>query len=275
MIVFGVCALGVGALYLAPSMARSPDQVGSPPRTQDQPTPRPRVVVTKTATAPPAPSAPLPTTVARTGPVPTVATRSATVDEPTEEPTDEESAAEESAPEESAPTKRATPKTVRRGATAVDPNRTTDDTPPAAVPKITLSAVTPDAFTVGWDAAEDNVGVVSYQVWLNGFLVATTEGLQATVDWFNDDGGQHVVQVRAVDAAGNQSTDTPTVLVTRPEPIALTVTPSSPTPDPTPTATPTPTTSPTPSVTPTDQLTSSPDPGDPSDEGAEDAAGRN
>ena len=37
MIVFGVCALGVGSLYLVPSLARSPDQIGLQP-VSDEPT---------------------------------------------------------------------------------------------------------------------------------------------------------------------------------------------------------------------------------------------
>ena len=40
MIVFGVCALGVGSLYLVPSIARSPEQIGVP-KANDEPTSQP------------------------------------------------------------------------------------------------------------------------------------------------------------------------------------------------------------------------------------------
>jgi hypothetical protein len=46
--------------------------------------------------------------------------------------------------------------------------------------------------------------------------VATTAETRARLRWFNDDSGQHVVQIRAVDAAGNQSRSSPTLVVTRP-----------------------------------------------------------
>ena len=58
--------------------------------------------------------------------------------------------------------------------------------------------------------------MIGYRIWLNGYEVATTAETQATVRWFNDDAGQHVVQIKAIDAAGNQSTSSPTLLVTRP-----------------------------------------------------------
>jgi hypothetical protein len=62
----------------------------------------------------------------------------------------------------------------------------------------------------------DNVGVIGYRIWLNGFEVATTAETRARLRWFNNDSGQHVVQIRAVDAAGNQSRSSPTLVVTRP-----------------------------------------------------------
>ena len=69
-----------------------------------------------------------------------------------------------------------------------------------------------------WSAATDNVGVVGYKIWLNGFQVASTAETHAELRWFNDDATQHVVQVRALDAAGNQSMSSPTFVVTRPTP---------------------------------------------------------
>jgi hypothetical protein len=51
---------------------------------------------------------------------------------------------------------------------------------------------------------------------------------KAKLRWFNDDSGQHVVQIRAVDAAGNQSRSSPTLVLTRPSPEPT----DAPTPDP-------------------------------------------
>ena len=56
-------------------------------------------------------------------------------------------------------------------------------------------------------------------MWLNGFHVADTSDLQIVVPWFHDGSHQQVVQVRAVDAAGNQSIDAPARLVARPMPV--------------------------------------------------------
>jgi hypothetical protein len=98
--------------------------------------------------------------------------------------------------------------------------------------------VTEDRLSLKWPAAQDNVGVIGYRIWLNGFEVATTAETQARLHWFNDDNRQHVVQIRALDAAGNQSRSSPTLVVTRPSPE--------------PTPTPTPSESPTPSAEPSE-----------------------
>jgi hypothetical protein len=94
--------------------------------------------------------------------------------------------------------------------------------------------------TISWPAASDNVGVIGYRIWLNGFEVATTAETRARLRWFNDDSGQHVVQIRAVDAAGNQSQSSPTLVITRPSP------------EPTATPTPEPSDSPTPTGEPSE-----------------------
>jgi hypothetical protein len=95
--------------------------------------------------------------------------------------------------------------------------------------------VTKDRLSIKWTAATDNVGVIGYRVWLNGFEVATTAETHAKLRWFNDDSGEHVVQIRAVDAAGNQSGSSPTLVITRPSPDA------TPTPTPDSSGSPTPT----------------------------------
>jgi hypothetical protein len=115
-----------------------------------------------------------------------------------------------------------------------------DSEPPHPVASIEPARVTPEQLTISWPAAADNVGVIGYSVWLNGFEVATTAETQAQLRWFNDDSGQHVVQIRALDAAGNQSASSPTLMVTRPSQ------------EPTATPTPEPSDSPTPSAEPSE-----------------------
>jgi hypothetical protein len=207
MIVFGVCALGVGSLYFVPSIARSPEQLGVP-KPNDEPTNQP-------AGAQPDRS---PQSASPTRHRDSIAgddrDRSQTADAATQ-PTD---------------AARHKPDNARRHSTrnAVDrPKATKDSEPPQPVTDIEPSA------NLKWSAARDNVGVIGYRIWLNGFEVATTTETRARLRWFNDDSGQHVVQIRALDAAGNQSRSSPTLVITRPSP--------DPTDTPTPSESPTPT----------------------------------
>jgi hypothetical protein len=130
------------------------------------------------------------------------------------------------------------------GRTAYDPQDTPDNDPPSAVASISPAEVTADALSLTWPAARDNNRVIGYRVLLNGYEVATTAETQVKLRWFNDEEGQHIVQIKAIDAAGNQSTTWTTLLVTRPSPAP---TPSS-TPKPTATS-PAPTASPSPTQT--------------------------
>jgi hypothetical protein len=223
--VFGVCVAGVSCLYLLPGLARSPHQVGDP-RPLGGPTPDPSV--TSAATDPTSTSA---SSRARTAPEPARSTRPPRV---RVQPT---AARSTMARRPSAP-----------AATPFDPARSDDALAPAPVAVVTSSAVTPDRLTVRWPAARDNVGVVRYRVLLNGYEVASTPVTHATVRWFNDDASQHVIQVRALDAAGNEGTASPALLVARPTPSP---TPSSASPSPSPTAAVEPSSSPTASPSPT------------------------
>jgi hypothetical protein len=47
--------------------------------------------------------------------------------------------------------------------------------------------------------------------------VLATQKTRATLTWFNDS-NTHVIQVRALDVAGNEGPSSPTLLVTRPVP---------------------------------------------------------
>jgi hypothetical protein len=219
LIVFGVCALGVGSLYLVPSIARSPEQLRLSGPT-DEPTTSPA------------------------GAGPSDQRESSSPTGTRQSPAGGGVASGDSAPD----TQRSA--TRNKSADAEDDSNQKpgtgqakagkDSDPPQPVADIEASKVTARRLTISWPAASDNVGVIGYRIWLNGFEVATTAETRARLRWFNDDSGQHVVQIRALDAAGNQSQSSPTLVITRPSP------------EPTATPTPEPSDSPTPAGEPSE-----------------------
>lgn len=223
--------MGVGSLYLAPTMARSPAQLAQPRLRDDAETRAP---------IPSAPPAKTPDVAAGSGvhpenPAPTRRPASTPATRPVISP----AAATEPPP--AASSQRPNPRPT--GATAFSPGPVHDDQPPEAVASFQPPQVTRETLDLAWSPATDNVGVVGYKIWLNGFPVVTTTKTHATVRWFNDDAVQHAVQIRAIDAVGNQSDTSPTIVVTRPPALptpAPSLAPSStttPTPEPTPTPT--------------------------------------
>jgi hypothetical protein len=241
MIVFGVCTLGVAALYIVPSVAGSPSPV-TMPRIADEPLPSPASssIVKIPQAGATGVRQPVDTELPTSSPS---AVAPATAPEPTEVPT------------------RAAARPTDRGRTAFDPNEDRDAEAPTAVSTISPAKVTADELSLSWPAASDNRRVIGYRIWLNGYEVATTAETQVRVRWFNDEEGQHVVQIKAIDAAGNQSTTWPTLLVTRPSPeptASQTPTPTTTAPDPTSSPTPTDTQSTAPTTAPTVQGTSIP-----------------
>jgi hypothetical protein len=199
LIVFGVCTLGVGSLYLVPGIARSPEQIRRSGLNE-----APTNSVAGIQRPNPEESA------SNTG-------------EPTSVPGDEAAPGKTSSGEAS----RSAATRDKNSSDGVDgrsaqkrrtdqPKASKDSEPPQPVSDIEPLKVTPKQLTINWSAATDNVGVIGYRIWLNGFEVATTAETRARLRWFNDDSGQHVVQIRAVDAAGNQSRSSPTLVVTRP-----------------------------------------------------------
>ncbi|MET0695245.1 MAG: hypothetical protein ABWY56_15030 [Propionibacteriaceae bacterium] len=213
LLVFVVCALGVTALYVVPALS-----------------PRPRVAERATPSHP---------TSAASGVAGHAVSRPATaapVAQPTvriQQTSDRARTSDSTTDTRGSTSQPRRPQPPASTRPAGDGHRR-DRAQPAAVASVQVEDVTSETVTVRWAPAHDNVAVVSYQVWLNGFQVASTSELSATVDWFNDDMGQHVVQVRAVDAAGNESATSRSVLVTRP---SAPPTGTPPTPDPTGTAT--------------------------------------
>lgn len=177
LLVFGVCLVGVGCLYLLPSTAGSSSRPGAPPSRQDVPLSPPATVSLASATTP----------------TPAL-TRGWGFDNDLQRLAIQ----------------------PRVGATAAKPGRA--DNPPDAVSGLALLGADPDSLTIGWSAPADERDIVGYRVWLNGFLVLTTQQTRASLSWFNDS-DTHVIQVRAVDSAGNEGPSTSTLLVRRPAPV--------------------------------------------------------
>jgi hypothetical protein len=227
MIVFGVCALGVGSLYLIPSIAGTPEQIGVP-RANDGPTSGSLGVQSDTSPESASPTRDRDSLDGSDG-----AGQAIVPTTQRSEPDVENTEGDEGR---------------SRSKSVAEPKVTEDSEPPEPVADIEPSAVTADRLSLMWPAATDDVGVIGYRIWLNGFEVATTAETKAKLHWFNDDSGQHVVQIRAVDAAGNQSRSSPTLVVTRPSP------------DPTATPTPSESPSPTESNRPDPQASDSPGP---------------
>jgi hypothetical protein len=204
MIVFGVCALGVGSLYMVPAIARSPEQIRHS-RTNEEPTN---------------------SAVGIRPAKPQGSASSASDRTPTDDglPADDQDAAKPASGAQSS--QQAASRTddssdngddrSSRKAKTEESKAGNDSEPPQPVADIDASKVTPQRLMVSWPAASDNVRVIGYRIWLDGFVVATTAETRARLRWFNVDSGQHVVQIRAVDAAGNQSRSSPTLVITRP-----------------------------------------------------------
>jgi hypothetical protein len=219
MIVFGVCAAGVGSLYLVPGIARSPEQIRHSGANEDPPNSAVGVRPAKPQES--ASSTGDPTSVRGDDGKPAKTAAGAQTSQPIATPTEDSSVDADGR--------------SSRKARTPQSKSSKDSEPPQPVTDIEPSKITPKQVTVRWPAASDNIGVIGYRIWLNGFEVATTAETSARLRWFNDDSDQHVVQIRAVDAAGNQSRSSPTLVVTRPAP------------EPTDTPTPEPADSPTPS----------------------------
>jgi hypothetical protein len=205
-LVVGVCTVGVVCLYLAPSVARSPDQASSGVP-GDRPISRPSTTAK-------------PVAVQSAGrAIPDARAETSLATEPAES-TDEPTSSSRTEPKPEPQSQRQPqPQPSRSGATAFDPKESDrDDTPPDPVGGIRFGRVTPTELTVRWALADDDTGVVGYRLWLDGFVVATTADTEVTVKWFNDDMGQHVIQLKALDAAGNLSDTAQSVLVARPTP---------------------------------------------------------
>ena len=88
-----------------------------------------------------------------------------------------------------------------------------DTTAPSAPAGLAGSAVSSSQINLTWTASTDNVGVIKYQIFRAGTLIASTTGTT-----FSDTGltaaTQYAYTVKAVDAAGNLSASSNSVNVT-------------------------------------------------------------
>ncbi|HRS18813.1 MAG TPA: fibronectin type III domain-containing protein [Bacteroidales bacterium] len=117
--------------------------------------------------------------------------------------------------------------TAGRG-TVVGTVSVSDTQAPTTPGTITFSAITQNSFTASWTASTDNVGVVGYEVLLNGTLYATvtTNSISVTGLTCNT---SYSVRVRAKDAAGNFSAYNTQVSTTTTGVAAPTITNTTPT----------------------------------------------
>jgi uncharacterized protein YjdB len=79
-----------------------------------------------------------------------------------------------------------------------------DTTPPTAPTGLTSSAIFPDEFTISWTASTDNLGVYSYEVFVDGILVGTPKVTTFTVKGLKE-GTTYSVAVKAKDRFYNLS----------------------------------------------------------------------
>jgi C1A family cysteine protease/chitodextrinase len=90
-----------------------------------------------------------------------------------------------------------------------------DTSPPSTPTGLSAISMTASAVTIGWSASTDDVGVVVYQVLMDGNVVATVASVRATVA-VSVSGVAHVFTVIALDAAGNASAPSQPLTVTLP-----------------------------------------------------------
>ena len=95
-----------------------------------------------------------------------------------------------------------------------------DTLPPSLPGNFTAVAAGATRVDLSWSASTDNIGVTAYDVYRNGALWASTDGLAVSYSDSNvTQGASYQYQVQARDAAGNVSGLTAPVSVTIPAPI--------------------------------------------------------
>lgn len=222
LLVFGVCLVAVSCLYLVPSVSGTSSHIGASSRPHDARTTPPGPATGDLSSPDPGTqpsanspgSAGMPSTAATQDP-PNPGSADPRNSAGSTEPTDPRGSAGH--PTQRPAVQRLTAGESKPAATAVDSRA--DHAPPAAINRLWSTGTDPESLSIAWSAASDDRGSVWYEVWVNGFNVTSTQQPEATVGWFNDS-STHVVQVRAVDLAGNRGPWSPTLMVTRPSPPA-------------------------------------------------------
>jgi chitodextrinase len=92
-----------------------------------------------------------------------------------------------------------------------------DTLAPNAPATIAQQAVTPTSITLSWPASSDDFGVVGYEVFRDGALVASTASTQFSITALQC-ATMYTLGVRAFDAAGNRSPVTSVLMATSPCP---------------------------------------------------------
>jgi fibronectin type 3 domain-containing protein len=90
------------------------------------------------------------------------------------------------------------------------PTSPADPTPPSTPSSLKLLLAGTSQVVIDWPVSTDNVGVTGYRIFRDGALVAAVQTTYY-VDSGLAPGSSHTFQVRAVDAAGNQSAASPSL----------------------------------------------------------------
>jgi len=97
-----------------------------------------------------------------------------------------------------------------------------DTQSPTAPSGLMASNLTQTSFTLAWNASVDNVGVLGYEVFINGVTVGTTIGTATTLDIVNlTPNTSYNMTVRANDAKGNVSVLSSELIVSTSAPITF------------------------------------------------------
>ncbi|WP_297984632.1 endonuclease [uncultured Chryseobacterium sp.] len=86
----------------------------------------------------------------------------------------------------------------------------TDTTPPSAPLNLTVGNTTSSTVALSWSASTDNVGVIGYDIYVNGVLNSSVSGTNATVSGLNPSTTYNFYVV-AKDAANNKSAASSTI----------------------------------------------------------------
>lgn len=120
-------------------------------------------------------------------------------------------------------TVRAVDATENRSAASSPLSVTTIDTHPPSIPAgLVATGVTETSFTLSWSASSDNVGVTGYDIYCNGVLSTSVNGITASFTGLTLL-TNYSMTIRAKDAAGNISNHSNALVVRTPDTHAPTV----------------------------------------------------